>query len=63
MGATHVLDPNVEGDKLIERVRAGLPFNSDDDDQPFALDIERALWSKYEKRPSWPPVYTRWRAP
>jgi hypothetical protein len=49
-------------DALIARVRAGLPFNSEDDDQPFVLDIERALWSKYEKRPTWPPVYTRWRA-
>jgi hypothetical protein len=29
----------------------------------FELGIERALWSKYGPRPSWPPVYTRWRAP
>jgi hypothetical protein len=29
----------------------------------FELDVERALWSKYGPRPSWPPVYTRWRAP
>jgi hypothetical protein len=48
---------------LIAHVRADLPFNSEDDDHPFVLDIERALWSKYEKRPSWPPVYTRWQAP
>ncbi len=47
---------------LIARVRATLPFNSEDDDQPFVLDIERALWSKYERRPQWPPVYTKWSA-
>jgi hypothetical protein len=50
-------------DALIARVRAGLPFNSEEDDQPFVLEIEHALWAKYEKRPSWPPVYTKWRSP
>jgi hypothetical protein len=48
---------------LVARVRAGLPFNSQEDDQPFALTIERALLSTYGPRPSWPPVYTRWQAP
>jgi hypothetical protein len=48
---------------LIARVRAGLPFNSEDDDQPFVLDIERALLATYAPRPSWPPQYTKWRAP
>jgi hypothetical protein len=47
---------------LVARVRAGLPFNSEDDDQPFVLSIERALWSKYGPRPSWPPEYTKWSA-
>jgi hypothetical protein len=28
----------------------------------FELDLDRALWSRYERRPSWPPTYTRWRA-
>jgi hypothetical protein len=28
----------------------------------FALDLDGALWSAYEARPSWPPRYTRWRA-
>jgi hypothetical protein len=28
----------------------------------FELDLERALWSKYDARPAWPPAYTRWRA-
>jgi Pyridoxamine 5'-phosphate oxidase len=28
----------------------------------FEFDIERALWSKYETRPQWPPTYTRWHA-
>jgi hypothetical protein len=50
-------------DALVQTVRADLPFNSDDDDQPFELHIERALLSTYKPRPSWPPVYTRWRAP
>jgi hypothetical protein len=48
---------------LVERVRAGLPFNSEEGDNPFELTIERALLSTYGPRPSWPPVYTRWRAP
>jgi hypothetical protein len=44
------------------RVRASLPFNSEPDDRPFVLTIERALLSTYGPRPSWPPVYTRWSA-
>ena len=28
----------------------------------FKLDMERALYAKYEMRPQWPPVYTTWRA-
>jgi hypothetical protein len=51
-----------DGD-IVERVRASLPFNSEPSDQPFALTIERALLSTYGPRPSWPPQYTRWRAP
>ena len=30
-------------------------------EQVFELLLERALWAKYGPRPSWPPVYTRWR--
>jgi hypothetical protein len=48
---------------IVAAVRASLPFNSEDDDQPFELTIERALLSTYGPRPSWPPAYTRWRAP
>jgi len=43
-------------------IRASLPFNSDAEDQPFELSIERALLATYAGRPSWPPVYSRWRA-
>jgi hypothetical protein len=50
-------------DALITRVRATLPFNSQPDEPPFVLSIERALLSVYGPRPSWPPEYTRWRAP
>jgi hypothetical protein len=32
------------------------------DDTLFELLLERALHSKYGPRPSWPPVYTKWRA-
>ena len=32
------------------------------DDTLFELWIERALHAKYGPRPSWPPVYTRWRS-
>ena len=47
---------------LVRAVRQTLPFNTEDDDVPFILTIERALLSKYGPRPSWPPEYTRWRA-
>jgi hypothetical protein len=48
---------------LIAEVRASLPFNSEGDDQPFSLTIERALLSTYPgPPPCWPPVYTRWRS-
>jgi hypothetical protein len=43
-------------------IRADLPFNSEPDDRPFELSIDRALLSTYGPRPSWPPVYTRWSA-
>ena len=33
-----------------------------DDEVLFEFHLERALWSKYGPRPSWPPVYTRWRS-
>jgi hypothetical protein len=29
----------------------------------FEFDLERALWSRYDGRPSWPPAYTKWRVP
>jgi hypothetical protein len=32
------------------------------DDTLFELLLERALHSRYGPRPSWPPVYTKWRA-
>ena len=31
-------------------------------DTLFELGLERVLHSKYESRPSWPPVYTKWSA-
>jgi hypothetical protein len=31
------------------------------DDTLFELLLERALHAKYGPRPSWPPVYTKWR--
>jgi hypothetical protein len=49
-------------DALAAEVRASLPFNSQDDDQPFVFSIERALLSTYAARPSWPPAYTKWSA-
>jgi hypothetical protein len=55
--ATPLLDAELEA-----AVRAGLPFNSEPQDQTFELSIERALLSTYGPRPSWPPKYTRWSA-
>lgn len=46
--------------ELVAHVRAGLPFDSQPDDEPFTCSIERALLSTYGPRPSWPPEYTRW---
>ena len=43
-------------------IRVSLPFNSDAEDRPFELSIDRALLATYAGRPSWPPVYSRWRA-
>lgn len=49
-------------DALEGSIRADLPFNSEADDRPFELSIDRALLATYAGRPSWPPVYTRWAA-
>jgi hypothetical protein len=51
---------SLDDDAIEARVRATLPFNSDPDDRPFALSLDRALLATYGPRPSWPPVYTRW---
>ena len=32
------------------------------DDTLFELLLDRALLARYGPRPSWPPIYTRWRA-
>jgi hypothetical protein len=32
------------------------------DDTLFELRLEHALHAKYGPRPSWPPIYTKWRA-
>jgi hypothetical protein len=50
----------LDDDTLEARVRATLPFNSEPDDQPFALSLDRALLATYGPRPSWPPAYRRW---
>jgi hypothetical protein len=52
------------GDRdVIAAVRAAYkaPIQSDDE-VLFEFHLERALWAKYESRPSWPPAYTRWKA-
>jgi hypothetical protein len=56
--AVEITDPDA-----IATVRAAYhaPIQSDDETL-FELHLERALWAKYEKRPSWPPAYTRWHA-
>jgi hypothetical protein len=53
--ATPLDDADVEAS-----VRATLPFNSEPDDQPFELALDRVLLSTYGPRPAWPPRYTRW---
>jgi hypothetical protein len=53
--ATPVADSELEA-----RIGATLPFDSDGDDPPFELALERALLSTYGPRPSFPPEYRRW---
>ena len=55
--AMEIADPDV---RASVRRAYKAEFQSDDE-VLFELLIERALHAKYEKRPSWPPVYTRWR--
>ena len=44
------------------RPKCASPFNLERRrPEPFVFAIERALLSTYGARPSWPPVYTRWR--
>jgi len=77
--ALHTLPGPVNDDELYltgRAIRAGPDgvaacergFERDDvhsaDHTVFELDIDVALWARYEPRPSSaPPVYTRWRAP
>ena len=53
--------PTVD-DALEGAVRSTMRSNVGDDDVLFELSIDRALHAKYGPRPSWPPVYARWRA-
>jgi hypothetical protein len=46
-----------------ESVQAATTANVGEPEETlFALDIERAMYAKYETRPQWPPAYTIWRA-
>lgn len=53
-------DDGVRGDVYAAYVATGA-FT--ENDTLFELLIDRALHAKYGPRPSWPPEYTRWRAP
>jgi len=55
--AMEIADPDV---RAAVRRAYKAEFQSDDE-VLFELLIERALHAEYEKRPSWPPVYTKWR--
>ena len=57
--AIRVEDPAVR-EVVYEAYTATGAFTTDD--TLFELWLERALHSKYEPRPSWPPVYTKWSA-
>jgi hypothetical protein len=52
----------IDDSAVIAAVRAAYtaPIQSDDE-LLFEFRLERALLATYEKRPSWPPAYTRWR--
>ncbi|MGI8926395.1 MAG: pyridoxamine 5'-phosphate oxidase family protein [Tepidiformaceae bacterium] len=56
----------IDDPSTIEKVLAAYRASGGDDDGHallFEFDIERAMLATYEKRPSWPPVYTKWAAP
>jgi hypothetical protein len=57
--AMRIDDPAVRA-VVYETYTATGAFTSDD--TLFELLLERALHAKYGPRPSWPPVYTKWRA-
>jgi hypothetical protein len=52
----------IDDEGVRARVRESFISNTEDDDVLFRFAIERALLSVYGPRPSFPPVYTRWRA-
>ncbi len=57
----------ITGDQQrIKRVRDDLlsrgMIDGGDPETLFEFSIERAMHAKYEKRPSWPPKYSIWKA-
>ncbi|MEP7214987.1 MAG: pyridoxamine 5'-phosphate oxidase family protein [Anaerolineaceae bacterium] len=36
---------------------------TDDGETLFEFLVDSAMYAKYEARPSWPPVYSKWKAP
>jgi hypothetical protein len=48
--------------KQVEQAQIDSGATTSGDEWCFEFDIERALLATYEKRPSWPPVYRKWKA-
>jgi len=56
----------VQNDVVEAAVRAHMKergVNTEEADQLYEFLIDRAMFSKYGPRPSWPPEYKIWRAP
>lgn len=59
-GSAVAVDPATEAN--VHAALAARGVHETGSERVFELLLERALWAKYGPRPSWPPVYTRWRA-
>jgi len=59
-GTTRVVQDDRERAHVYDTYTAQGTFTTDD--TLFELLSERALHAAYERRGSWPPTYTRWRA-
>jgi pyridoxamine 5'-phosphate oxidase-like protein len=56
-------EPTPDLDAQVRAHMKDLGVNTGDPDELYEFLIDRAMFSKYGPRPSWPPEYKIWRAP